>query len=100
MYLYHLIRLNNTSRKGQCFMHLETSGHDQKPGCDSRVCISTSHDHRSTPCPVAAIHTIFKLAKRDYCGQLVCVSVCMCVSVCPLWCNTWIHGGGRGRWSG
>ena len=76
MYLYHLIRLNNTSRKGQCFMHLETSGHDQKPGCDSRVCISTSHDPRSTPCPVAAIHTIFKLAKRAYCGQLV---VCIIV---------------------
>ena len=75
-------------------MHLETSGHDQKPGCDSRVCISTSHDPRSTPCPVAAIHTIFKLAKRAYCVQLVCVSVC--VFLCVL-CDV-IHGYMEGKW--
>ena len=27
----------------------------------------------------------------------VCV---LCVSVRPPWCNTWIHGGGSGRWNG
>ena len=71
------------------FTHIER---DMRTG----VCISTSYDHRWTPCPVAAIHTIFKLAKRAYCVQLVCVSVC--VFLCVL-CDV-IHGGGRGRWSG
>ena len=53
------------------------------------------------PVNLTVVHTgshIIKLAKRAYCSQLVFVSVC--VSACPWWCNTWIHGGGSGRWSG
>ena len=42
---------------------------------------------------ISLLARVFKLAKRAYCSQLVCVCLCMCVSVCHWRCNAWM-----GKW--